>query len=57
MNQPVSQLEYWNGAPRVGSQSGGMDASLADATAGLFSRAANRGLFTPIRRRSIAILP
>lgn len=42
MTQPVSQLEYWNGAPGqkwVRNQAI-MDASLADATAGLFSLAA-----------------
>ena len=42
MSQPVSQLEYWNGAPGqkwVRNQAI-MDASLADATAGLFARAA-----------------
>ncbi len=42
MNQPVSQLEYWNGAPGqkwVRNQAI-MDASLADATAGLFALAA-----------------
>jgi SAM-dependent methyltransferase len=42
MSQPVSQLEYWNGAPGqkwVRNQAI-MDASLADATAGLFACAA-----------------